>query len=435
MGIGPTAPNQVIDIMLHGSFLTFVRAGGPRIHFFLAFIGILLTPLLIPLAPRQSALFVGYPMLVFWAFRPRISTIDVRNFCFAAWAVCLLGVWAGASWLWADDPSIAANWGWRIAGLLLIAVLTNPAVTDYPLHKMQPAFRALLVVWPLAILALIVLTAAQRGWIDMAVNIFTDRSLIVLNNSMQAMALMVFTTPIAAKLAGLRVGTSASLGLIAIGFGLSLIYGDSQAGSLGILAGSVVLVLTLWRPVFGLVALIALLVAVVVMPVAITMWLYPDGVPTLLEVLPRSFVHRLEIWSLTIEAIGQRPWLGWGLEASRSLVIDDRSTLLFQDVAKIPLHPHNAFLQIQLDLGVIGSALAIVTIGLILRFLWAAPRLTRASGFAAMAGAGTVYGFAVGVWQEWWIILLFFVAAMLRGCAHWERQASSGSEASSVAKP
>jgi O-antigen ligase len=108
-----------------------------------------------------------------------------------------------------------------------------------------------------------------------------------------------------------------------------------------------------------------------------------------------SWGARVAIWRFVAGLIAQRPWLGWGMDASR--VFDP-----------IPLHPHNAALQIWLELGVVGVLLAT----LFWAWLWA--RLgaqadrnpSEASVGAATATAYlTIGGLSFGVWQEWWLAL------------------------------
>jgi O-antigen ligase len=62
------------------------------------------------------------------------------------------------------------------------------------------------------------------------------------------------------------------------------------------------------------------------------------------SLVPESSRQRLDIWSFAAERISERQWFGWGLEASRTM-------------PAVPLHPHNAALQVWLELGLIGAIL------------------------------------------------------------------------------
>jgi O-antigen ligase len=79
-------------------------------------------------------------------------------------------------------------------------------------------------------------------------------------------------------------------------------------------------------------------------------------------------------------------------------------------------HPHNAALQIWVELGFIGAALAAAVLACVLRGLYdlplakLAPRLTLLTGGAAIALVGH------GAWQGWWAAALGAALVWLR-CA------------------
>jgi O-antigen ligase len=118
--------------------------------------------------------------------------------------------------------------------------------------------------------------------------------------------------------------------------------------------------------------------------------------------LPASWAARFDIWSYAAARVAQQPWLGWGLDASRHFGL------------AVPLHPHNAAMQVWLELGAVGAALFAT--------VWAAlfaavARIAGAdrSGAAACAGAAGAYftigALSFGVWQEWWLALAALAAA------------------------
>ena len=90
------------------------------------------------------------------------------------------------------------------------------------------------------------------------------------------------------------------------------------------------------------------------------------------ERLPTSALHRMLIWDFTAERIAERPLLGWGMEASRTVpggrgqpeaaaldrmrVTDPGQRRWFAEphVQILPLHPHNGALQLWLELGAVG---------------------------------------------------------------------------------
>ena len=110
--------------------------------------------------------------------------------------------------------------------------------------------------------------------------------------------------------------------------------------------------------------------------------------------LPPSWAERLRIWSFVAERFAEHPWRGAGLDASRT----------FPGI--VPLHPHNAPLQLWFELGVPGALLGVTA------WIWIWRRIETLADrdrlFAAVASAtATVYilisAVGFGLWQEWWL--------------------------------
>lgn len=112
--------------------------------------------------------------------------------------------------------------------------------------------------------------------------------------------------------------------------------------------------------------------------------------------VPASWDARLDIWAFAADRIQAHPLRGWGMDASRTFGL------------AIPLHTHNAPLQLWLELGAVGAALAAVF------FCWLAYGLARraddnrsdaAMGAGALVTFLVIGGLSFGVWQEWWLAL------------------------------
>jgi O-antigen ligase len=145
------------------------------------------------------------------------------------------------------------------------------------------------------------------------------------------------------------------------------------------------------------------------------------GMESLHVQIKPSAVHRLMIWRFTADRIAERPLLGWGLETARDLP-GGRDEVSFQTSAGVltrealPLHAHNAALQIRVELGVVGAALfaaLIVAIGLALRRT--SDRIGHAARLALLASALAIAMASYGVWQFWWLAALALVVALVAG--------------------
>jgi len=107
-----------------------------------------------------------------------------------------------------------------------------------------------------------------------------------------------------------------------------------------------------------------------------------------------SWSERMGYWSHAQDWISDDPTRGWGLDASRMFG------------PGIVLHPHDAALQVWMELGLIGAvAAAVVWVSIFAGLHRDRPDLR----VAASAGCGVVYltfnAFSFGVWQEWWVAL------------------------------
>ena len=140
-----------------------------------------------------------------------------------------------------------------------------------------------------------------------------------------------------------------------------------------------------------------------------------------------SGIHRLLIWRFTADRIADRPILGWGMDASRELPgghIDLGSALSTADLGRVealPLHPHNAVLQWRVELGLPGTLLSLAILVWALRKVaWQEHLSTRhrAGALAWAAAACVVAMLSYGIWQEWWLSVLwltstFYAAAIV----------------------
>lgn len=124
--------------------------------------------------------------------------------------------------------------------------------------------------------------------------------------------------------------------------------------------------------------------------------------------LPPSWAARVDIWAFTSARMSEKPLWGWGLDASRTFK------------GHIPLHPHNASLQLWFELGIPGAVLgAMVWAFIFWQFAKACERrrLASAAGCATATVCLIIGAFSFSVWQEWWICLsaLAFAACLLLG--------------------
>jgi exopolysaccharide production protein ExoQ len=159
------------------------------------------------------------------------------------------------------------------------------------------------------------------------------------------------------------------------------------------------------------------------------------------HVLPGSLVKalawthaadRLEIWQSYGAAMLLHPLLGAGFGTSVTLgdtAVASEVASGFRRMLAVG-HPHNGFLQIGVELGMLGCLVTLAILLLLLRswtdlkgaLLWS--RL----GLLAVVAATMLVGH--GAWQAWWIAAVFTGAALIRTLVP-----ASGKESGTEAQP
>ena len=189
---------------------------------------------------------------------------------------------------------------------------------------------------------------------------------------------------------------------------------------LGLVVGAVmggVTVLTKSRAL----APIGILVAALVLLAPLIIMLTPNA-----DILYEKFsfvwpsgVHRFYIWQFVTERIGENPFFGWGMDSSRFIPGGhDRIQWHGQNSwmgELLPLHPHNAALQVWLELGFAGALVMAVFVCKLFIRRSRLPKETLKNGFYAGAAGTylTMGAFSYGIWQNWWVALGWLVPAII----------------------
>jgi exopolysaccharide production protein ExoQ len=311
-----------------------------------------------------------------------------------------------ASCLWAPDPlegldGIARATAASLAGL---AVLSQARRLDAEAHKRLQ--RAMLGGFAAGLAILFVEMVSQLLMArhdSLFVRLFGKPAANVayLNRPKTVLALLL---PLVLALAWRRFGALAAAALAAA-CTVAFVAGESMAAALALVAalgGAAA-----FRIAGPRVVAAVLVVCVLAAPLA-------TKLPALDSLAERrdltvSIYHRAAIWQFVGERIADKPVLGWGMHASRTMP-GGHDTIGGQ-AEKIPLHPHNAPLQIWLELGAIGAVL----LAALLAFLAAncdGPPVRRAVLGATLITAVAIASLSYGIWQGWWFSTLWLLAAL-----------------------
>ena len=340
----------------------------------------------------------------------------------AAWVALALFAWAAVTAAWAIEPLRALGTAVQLGGFVALGAAATRAVAAAE----APARERLLRLATAGLVA-----GAAAAGLDAA----TGNALrAAVRGLPEVPPTLAFGLKPAASAMGLWLPLVAAAplarwlrGLILLGVAAVLLALPGESAKLAVLAAAAAAGLALLAPrqvppAIGL----GLATALLLMP-ALLGPLLARGVPA--GGLPPSAAHRLVIWDFTITRIAERPLLGWGMEASRAVPghhdspdaaalsrfgLDGPGTAEWLGRAQLlPLHPHNAALQLWLELGLPGAFLGALLAALL-------GRACRRSGqpmvaTAMLAGGAVTAMLSFGAWQEWWVGTELMAAAAAAG--------------------
>jgi O-antigen ligase len=322
-----------------------------------------------------------------------------------------LVLWGVLSSLWAIQPHRSLLIALRLSGMFAagLALIAAADEIDAP-GRLVFCFAAGLA----AALAL----AVAQYWTNGALTSALMRRAFVepaLNNSEDGFGFLIL--PLCAMLVLRRQRILAGLLAVATLAVICLLVGDVARIAFIVGVGAAVL-LHFWRARLASTAAVASLIVVLIAP-----QLFPPlaGIAParhIAQEIKFSAWHRLEIWSFVGSRIAEKPLSGWGLDSSRA--IPGGADLTPEGRPRLPLHPHNAPLQLWLELGVPGAVLFALFAARLWLALGAAPwpRLYAAAVGGSLVTALIVALGSYGIWQEWLIssefLTLFLILVMAR---------------------
>ena len=136
-----------------------------------------------------------------------------------------------------------------------------------------------------------------------------------------------------------------------------------DASTLAIACGAAAFLFVRWRPrLMTRFLFTGILALAFVLPLLMSSVITHDNILSVGIEPTRGQAQRLAVWEYSANLILERPVVGFGFDASRD--IGSRGEIVPEtNWPALPLHPHNAFLQVWLELGLIGICLLCV-------FLW-----------------------------------------------------------------
>ncbi len=158
-----------------------------------------------------------------------------------------------------------------------------------------------------------------------------------------------------------------------------------------------------------------------------------------MHLLKQSYQHRLQMWNVLAQMIEKKPFLGYGLNATHRiqdklhLCIGYAKGTIFEGLREnlsvtpynwgvwvchreplLGTHPHNGFIQIWFEFGLVGVFFLSCLLWLLTRALARIQdNFVRASAMAIFATYVVIWSISFGIWQTWMISLLFLTISLL----------------------
>lgn len=276
-----------------------------------------------------------------------------------------LAAWIAVSILWSIDPSTSAK---RLS--LTVAVVVAAACLPL-LARSRDELRGLLTVASLTLLGLCYLGMIVMP--DLAIHQATDtqepalagawRGVFGHKNAAAAVIAMVLFMGVAILRAGAQIAGAAIVVAAAI-----FLWGSEGKSAFG-LTLAVLAVTGMFRYVRSLAGKAILALGAVAMLNALTVGtVISEALATLAARLPvdTSFTGRAGLWRFAVDAVGERPMIGYGFFAfwktEATLDMAEGSGDWETSWAGAASHSHNGYLDTVLGLGIVGLALTLIVL-------------------------------------------------------------------------
>ncbi len=335
-------------------------------------------------------------------------------------AIACLLVWGAISGLWAPKPWRSELLVLQVAGVMVAGGVLVAAVALLDAATRRLALGALALAGPILILLAAaelvdegLLARAIRGWPDAFVYnpVRYDRA---------AAIGAIVAWPIGLAL-WRRARPAAAILFFVLLFVLLFLL-EMAAARLAFVAAGLVCLVSLWKPRAVLHVLMAgTLAAILLAPPALIASGTAQDLTAMADgpaKLASSEKHRLFIAHFVLGRIAERPLLGFGFDSSRA--IPGGKAESFANAPELPLHPHNAILQIWLELGAVGAAIAAAIVAFLMRGMrvYTGDRGAAASANATFTAFATIALLSYGIWQNWWLMTAWLAAVLVAVAAH-----------------
>lgn len=317
---------------------------------------------------------IAYPLVTLgWALKPALGLFS--------WGEAVLPVMSSAilivSWRAARPPAWMVR-GLAVAMVIAAALIAAELLLDFPLR-----------------------------------HFFRDRVGTFIHNR-PVVTLFLLLAPVIA-LVGFRRRRMLCSVLLLAGV-TTILISDSEAAKLGLLAAAGTFALS-----YAPFARVRLLLTAILLGL---IWMQPFFGSAVARLMPDTVIEatkgghsreRIELWQAFSDVARRYPVFGTGFASSPHMgnhPVAAEIDPAYRQMLKIG-HPHNAFLQVWVELGVVGAVLLSLLVLWVLRCLADAPDKIRRVGLMTLMSASAIALVSHGAWQGWWISAVALAAALL----------------------
>jgi len=322
--------------------------------------------------------------------------------------LALLCLWAAISLAWspaAPLPGPKGDYGGieKLTAVKLVLQLGFYGAAAAAVQRLSPASArragTVLAIGLAPMAAIYVCDSFQHGAILLAIaraiGDDPEPRLMVKNAAQTAYVLAMLLFP--AVLIALRRGWRPLAGFLILALIVGTLVTSYTSPLIASLAGALAwLAMRRWGRTAAVAMIPPLVLAYLAAPFVVSLAVRQGLFAMLHKVVPLSWDIRLDVWAFASSKVMEHPLRGLGLDSAR----------LFPGA--IPLHTHDAPIQLWLELGLPGAALAAAFFALV---LWRIGEMARERRNQAAVAAGaavtyiTIGALSFGVWQEWWLAL------------------------------
>lgn len=332
-------------------------------------------------------------------------------------------LWGLTTALWSKNPGDSLLLGLKILGLILLGLYWCRlllSLSTSSRRRLLNMFMGGLCIGILFFIFEINLGEPWRYyWLKPSSKAYAQGSLI-LGLSCWPAILWALGRPYALAL---RLALVASLLIIIYWILLQI---DCDTSPISLAMGIIVCIATLILPkVTSLSMRLFTPLLVIAFPLVSLYAFKPENIPTFNQYFhSASYIDRFYIWNEVATTIFEHPWLGIGMDGTRNhdktkiirkwSYVNEEGELKKNESAQFAMHPHNAILQLWLELGFMGVILGTLLTYMILYYIYRTNLTSLEKSIAAglFTSAFIIDWFNVGFWQNWWISGLWIIIGL-----------------------